>query len=57
MPQQRLRKQALYAEASEKRPVGWPRTRWLDYIEDLDWNRLGLYPSKMQAVLVNQKMW
>ena len=35
MPQGRLPKQTLYAEVSGKRPVGSPRTRWLDYIEDL----------------------
>ena len=53
IPHERLPKQALYAKVSWKRPVGRPRTRWLDYIEDLGWNRLGLYPSKMQFVLVD----
>ena len=42
MPHEWLPKQTLYAKVSEKRPVGRPRTRWLDYIEDLDRNRLGL---------------
>ena len=57
MPQERLTKQTLYAEVSEKRPVGRPRTRWLDYIEDLGWNRLGLHPNKMQFVLVDREVW
>ena len=41
MPQERLCKQALLAKANGRRPVGRPRTRWTDYIEDLGWNRLG----------------
>ena len=53
MPHERLPKQALYAKMSWKRPVGRPRTRWLDYIENLGWNRLRLYPSKLQFVLVD----
>ena len=57
MPQERLSKQTLYAEVSGKRPVGRPRTRWLDYIENLGWNSLGLRPSKMKSVLVDREMW
>ena len=35
MPQERLLpKQALLAKANGRRPVGRPRTRWTDYIED-----------------------
>ena len=36
MPQERLPKQALHAKANGRRPVGRPRTRWTDYIEDLE---------------------
>ena len=50
-------KQTLYAKVSGKRPVGRPSTRWIDYIEDLGWNHLGLYPSETQSVLVDRKMW
>ena len=57
MPHERLSKQTLYAEVSGKRPVGRPRTRWLDYIEDLGWNRFGLHPSKMQLVLMDREVW
>ena len=53
MPQGRLPKQTLYAEVIGKRPYGRPRTRWLDYFEDLGWNGLGLHPSEMQSVLVD----
>ena len=38
MPQERLPKQALHAKANGRRPVGRPRTRWTDYIEDLGWS-------------------
>ena len=46
IPQERLPKQALLAKANRRRPIGRPRTRWNNYIEDLGWNRLGLYSSK-----------
>ena len=42
MPQKRLTKQALLANENRRRPVGRPKTRWANYIEDLGWNRLGL---------------
>ena len=42
MPQGWLPKQTLYAEVSGKRSVGRPRTKWLDHMECLGWNRLGL---------------
>jgi len=41
MPQERLPKQALLAKVKWKRPVGQPRTRWEDYIEDLGMEPLG----------------
>ena len=57
MPQERLPKQALHAKANGRRPVGRPRTRWTDYIEDLGWNRLGLRPSKMMDVMEDHEVW
>ena len=51
MPQERLPKQALLAKANGRRPVGRPRTKWTDYIEDVGWNRLGLRPSEMMEVM------
>ena len=35
MPRERLPKQALLPKANGRRPVGRPRTRWTNYIEDL----------------------
>ena len=57
MPQEQLPKQTLYAEVSEKRPVGRTRTKWFDYIEDLGWNRLGLHPREVRSVLVDREVW
>ena len=57
MPQERLPKQALLAKANGRRPVGRPRTRWTDYIEDLGWNRLGFRPSKMMEVMEDREVW
>ena len=51
MPRERLSKQALLAKANGRRPVGRPRTRWTDYVEDLGRSRLGLRPSKMMEVM------
>ena len=57
MPQERLLKQTLFAEVSGKRPVGRLQKRWLDYIKDLGWNRLGLHPGEMQSVLVDHSLY
>ena len=57
MPQERLPKQALLAKANGRRPVGQPRTKWTDYIEDLGWNRLGLCPSEMIEVMEDREVW
>ena len=57
IPQERLPKQALHAKANGRRPVGRPRTRWTDYIEDLGWNRLGLRPSEMMEVMKDREVW
>ena len=57
MPQERLPKQALLAKANGRRPVGRPRTRGTDYIEDLGWNRLGLRPSEMREVMKDREVW
>ena len=57
MPPERLPKQVLLAKANEKRSAGRPRTRWTNYIEDLGWNRLGLYPSEMLDVMEDREEW
>ena len=57
MPQERLPKQALLARMRGKRPVGRPRTRWVNYIEGLGWNRLGLLPSEMKDVVEDRDVW
>ena len=57
MCQERLPKQALFAKANGRRPVGRPRSRWSNYIEDLGWNRLGLHSSKMMDVIKDREVW
>ena len=57
MPKERLSKQALLAKANGRSPDGRPRTRWIDYIEDLGWNRLGLHPSEMMDVIEDRELW
>ena len=56
MPQERLPKQALLAKANGRRPVGGRRTRWINYVEDLGWNRLGFHPSKTIDVKKDRKV-
>jgi len=57
MSQERLPKQASLAKVKGKMPVGRPRTRWQDYIEDLGWKRLGLQPSGMLEVVADRDVW
>ena len=56
LSQERLSKQALFAKANGRRPVGRPRTRWTNCIEDLEWNRSGLYPSEMMGVMEDREV-
>ena len=57
MPQERLPKQALSAIRNGKRPVGRPRLGWINHIEDLGWNRLGLSLSEMKEVVMDRCVW
>ena len=56
MPQERLHKQALLAKPNGRIPVGRPTTRGTNYIEDLGWNRLGLYPSEIMDVMEDREV-
>ena len=59
MPHERNPKQNLnfICENEGKRPIIRPWTKWLDYIVDLGWNRLGLHSSEMQFVLEDRENW
>ena len=46
MPQEILPKQALFAKANGRRPIGRPRPKWTNYVEDLGLNPLGLHQGK-----------
>ena len=54
IPQKRLLKQTLYARVYGTNPIRRPRTRWLDYVKDRGWNRLGVCASEMQSVMANR---
>ena len=47
----------LASKANGKRPVGRPRTRWSNYVEDLGWNLLELHPSEMVEVMKDREVW
>ena len=51
MLSERLPKQTLYTKMIRKRPVGRPRTRWLDCIKEFGWNCFGSL-SQRNAVCV-----
>ena len=61
MTQERLFVRSLLPKAKCKRPVGRLRinsiTRWIVYIENLGWNRLGLYLSELMEVVEDRKVW
>ena len=57
VPQERLPKQALFAKANGRRPVGRPRSRWSNYIKDLGRNRFGLHSSEMVDVTEDREVW
>ena len=57
MPQEKLPKKALLARANGRKPVGRPRTRCTNYIEDFGWSRLGPHSSKMMDVIEDREAW
>ena len=57
MPPERHPKEALLAKANGRRPVRRPRTRWTNYIEDLGWSSLGLFPREMMDVMEDREVW
>ena len=44
-------------QTNRRRPVKRPKTRSTNYIEELGWNCLGFYPSKMMDVMEDSKVW
>ena len=57
MSQERLPKQAFFAKANGRIPVGRPRPRWINYIEVLEWNCLVLHPSEMIEAIEDRDVW
>ena len=56
MPLERLPKQALLAKSNGKIPVGPLITRWINYIEDLGCNLLGLHPRKIMKEMEDREV-
>ena len=57
MSHERTAKQLMDALPSGKRLIGQPRTRWRNYIEDLEWPHLGIPPAKLPLVAGDQDAW
>ena len=57
MPQERIPRQLLFAKPNGRRPVGRPRTRWLDYIENLGSSRLVLPSQQLRLVAEDRPQW
>ena len=57
MTQDRTAKQLLYSTPIGRRPLGHPRTRWRDYIEDLGWSRLGIPRKHLPVVAQDRDAW
>ena len=59
MAKETLPKQALLAppQKNEKRSAGRPRIKWINYIVDLGWNRVGLHASEMMDVMKDHEVW
>ena len=57
MPQERIPRQLLFAKPNGRRPVGRPRTRWLDYIENLGSSRLVLPSQQLRLVAEDRTQW
>ena len=55
--QERLSQQAFLAKANGRRPIGRPRTKWTNYIENFGYNRLRLLRSEMMDVMEDGDMW
>ena len=57
MPHQRLAKQVLLSKPRGKRRVGRPRTRWMDNIQALGEERLGIPPEELVSVANDRDHW
>ena len=52
MPHEKLVRQVLMAKLMGKWPRGHQRTRWSDYISDLDWCHLGVELAELPMMLL-----
>ena len=57
MPPGRLPREVFLARPTGRRPRGRPRTRWMDYISSLAWERLGIPGSELADVAGERDVW
>ena len=57
MSHEQTAKQLMDAFPSGKRPIGQPRTRWRNYVEDLALSRCGIPPAKLMLVAGERDAW
>ena len=54
---ERTAKKLLCSTPIGRKPRGRPRTRWLDYVEDLSWCRLGIPAKHLYFVAEDRDSW
>ena len=57
MPQERIAKKLLCSTPIGRRPSGYPRSRWRDYVEDLSWSRLGIPAEHLSVAAEDRGAW
>ncbi|TWW76551.1 hypothetical protein D4764_13G0012130 [Takifugu flavidus] len=57
MPCGRLPLEVFWTCPTRRRPRGWPRTRWRDYISCLAWERLGVPLEELMKVAGERAVW
>jgi hypothetical protein len=57
MPHERLTWQIFNSRPQGVRPRGRPRTRWVDYVQNLAWSRLRTPPEELVSVASDRKTW
>jgi len=53
---ERMVRQVLLPTPMGKRPRGYPRTRWSDFISEPDWSPLGVEPAKISEIAVDREV-
>jgi exonuclease III len=57
MPQERIAHQILSAQPSGRRPRGRPRMRWMDQIQSISCDRLGIPYQELESMAKDRETW